>query len=415
MSDLSTRAGPSRRLILIMALACGIGVANAYFPQAITPLLARDLSISESAASAVATMTQLGYAAGILLLVPLGDRLPRRPLIATMFGIVAVGLFLAGSSSSLAPLYLFCAIVGAATVVPQILIPMAADLTDKQNAGRVVGTLQGGLLAGVLLARAFGGILGQLLGWRAPYLVAGAIAILLAIVLVVRLPTTRSQSRDSYPALLGTSLRLLRTQPALRRSCFYQFLLFGGFTAAWTSIALFLTGPSFGYGTSVVGFVALVGAGSVFMVPPAGRQIDRRGPDVVNLVCFGGVILAAAVLLTGLRHGIAGLIGLIVGMLLLDVSVQTSQVANQARVFALVPGARSRLNSVYMTAVFLGGTVGSWIGARLYLSVGWGALCALVAGAGALALLRHLPRSRRNATGPATPTLDPEVAQPANS
>jgi predicted MFS family arabinose efflux permease len=155
-----------------------------------------------------------------------------------------------------------------------------------------------------------------------------------------------------------------------------------------------------------MGFVALVGAGSVFMVPLAGRLIDRPGPDVVNLVCFAGMVLAAVVLLTGLLHSVAGLIGLVIGMLLPDISVQTSQVANQSRIFALLPSARSRLNSIYMTAVFLGGTVGSWVGARIYLSAGWGALCALVAGAGVLALLRHVLRrlpasvSRSPATSP---------------
>jgi len=380
----------SPRLVLVMALACGVGVANAYFPQAITPLLAADLHVSGSAATSVATMAQVGYALGIFFLVPLGDRLSRRPLVAGLFGLVAIGLFLSGTLSSLPLLYTFSAVVGAATVVPQVLIPMAADLADKKNAASVVGMLQGGLLGGILLARAFGGTLGEWLGWRAPYLVAGVLAVLLAAILLLALPATKSASQQTYPALLGTSLRLFATLPDLRRSCLYQGLLFGGFTAAWTSIALLITGPSYGYGTSVVGLVALVGAGSVFMVPAAGRWIDRRGPNVVNLVCIIGVVLASALLLTGLLGGIAGLVGLIVGMLLLDVSVQSSQVANQARIFALVPGARSRLNSAYMTCVFVGGSVGSWVGARIFVGLGWGAVCGLLAAAAVIALIRHL-------------------------
>lgn len=388
----------SRRLILIMALAAGVGVANIYFPQAVTPLLARDLNVSEGAATTVATTAQLGYAAGIVLLVPLGDRLPRRPLIVTMFGLVALGLFLAGTSNSLAVLAVCCAVVGAMTVVPQILIPMAADLA--QGSAAPLGFVQGGLLGGILLARAFGGGLGQWLGWRAPFLVAGVLTLLLAVTLLVALPSTRSANRQSYPALLGSALRLARTEPELRRSCTYQALLFGAFTAAWTSIALFLTGPAFGYGTSVVGLVALVGAGSVFAVPVAGRWIDRRGPDLVNLVCFLGLGLAALVLLVGLAHGLAGLGALIVGMLLLDVSVQSSQVANQARIFALVPGARTRLNSIYMTSVFLGGAAGSWLGARAYLAFGWWAVCALVTLVAVVALLRHLLRRDERAAEP---------------
>jgi predicted MFS family arabinose efflux permease len=151
-----------------MALACGVSVANVYFPQAISPLLAADLHVSESSAALVATFTQLGYAAGIFLLVPLGDRLPRRPLIATLMGVVAVGLFLAGSTSSLPALIIVSVVVGAATVVPQMLIPLAADLVDAAHRGRIVGVLQGGLLGGILLARAFGGMVGEWLGWRAP-------------------------------------------------------------------------------------------------------------------------------------------------------------------------------------------------------------------------------------------------------
>lgn len=390
MSSEGERPVLSPRLVLVMALACGVGVANAYFPQAITPLLAADLHVSGSAATSVATMAQVGYALGIFFLVPLGDRLSRRPLVAGLFGLVAIGLFLSGTLSSLPLLYTFSAVVGAATVVPQVLIPMAADLADKKNAASVVGMLQGGLLGGILLARAFGGTLGEWLGWRAPYLVAGVLAVLLAAILLLALPATKSASQQTYPALLGTSLRLFATLPDLRRSCLYQGLLFGGFTAAWTSIALLITGPSYGYGTSVVGLVALVGAGSVFMVPAAGRWIDRRGPNVVNLVCIIGVVLASALLLTGLLGGIAGLVGLIVGMLLLDVSVQSSQVANQARIFALVPGARSRLNSAYMTCVFVGGSVGSWVGARIFVGLGWGAVCGLLAAAAVIALIRHL-------------------------
>jgi predicted MFS family arabinose efflux permease len=387
----------SRRLVLILALACGVGVANVYFPQAITPLLAKDFQVSEGAAAFVATTAQLGYAIGIFFLVPLGDRLRRRLLIATMFAVVAIGLLLAGTASSLTLLYLFTAVVGAATVVPQVLIPMAADLAPTGQAGRVVGTLSGGLVGGILLARTFGGTLGQWLGWRAPYLIAGALAVLLTMVLLRVTPTTKSNTAHSYPALLATSARLFLSQPDLRRSGMYQAALFGGFSAAWTSVALFLTGPSYGYGTGVVGALAFVGAASVFCVPMAGRLIDRRGSDAVSVLCFAGALVAAAILLTGSLGGVAGLLGLAVGLLLLDVSMQSSQVANQARIFALLPSARSRLNSVYMTCAFLGGSLGSWLGARVYLDLGWNAVCGLLAAAALTALARHLIHQLRMA------------------
>jgi predicted MFS family arabinose efflux permease len=387
-----------RWLVVLMAFACGVGVANTYFPQAITPLLASNLHVSRAAAAAVATTAQLGYAVGVFLLVPLGDRLSRRPLIAAMFGFVAVGLFLAGTTSSLTWLYVFSAEIGATTVVAQMLIPMAADMADGTNAGELVGAMQAGLLGGILLARGFGGTLGQWLGWRAPYLVAGTVALILALALAYALPSTKRSSEQHYGALIATSVRLFATLPDLRRSSLYQGTMFAGFTAAWTSIALFLTGPTYRYGTGVVGVVALVGAASIVLVPLAGRRTDRNGPDIVNLIAFVGAIGAAAVLVTGSLGGVLGLVGLMAGMLLLDISVQSSQVANQARILALVPEARSRLNSGYMTAVFLGGSAGSWIGVRIYIDLGWNAVCAFVACMAAVALVRHLVHRR---TGPA--------------
>ena len=165
-------------------------------------------------------------------------------------------------------------------------------------------------------------------------------------------------------------------------------------SAAWTSIALYLTSPAYGYGTDVVGIVALVGAASVLFIPFAGRATDTRGPDRVNLAGFGGMAVAAVVLLGGSLHGAIGLAALIAGMLILDVSLQSSHIASQARVFALVPGARSRLNSTYMTCVFLGGSAGSWLGARVYIAFGWNAVCALVAVSAAIAFARHVPHLR---------------------
>ncbi|WP_323185418.1 MFS transporter [Kitasatospora sp. NBC_01287] len=239
------------------------------------------------------------------------------------------------------------------------------------------------------------------LGWRAPYLAAAALVLQLAVVLAIKLPVTAPPSRQRYPALLAEPLRLLRAEPDLRRSAWYQAALFAAFSAAWTSIALFVTGPAYRMGAPVVGLIALVGAASMFSTPIAGRWVDRRGPDLVNLACMLGVVLAAVVLLGGLLHGMIGLAALTVGMLLLDVAVQAGQVANQARIFALRPEVRSRLNIAYMTCSFLGGSVGSWLGVRVY-DIGWGSVCGVVAVAAVLALLRHL--LRRSAPTP-TPTV----------
>jgi predicted MFS family arabinose efflux permease len=392
-TGLTTQARPdtlSRRVILVLALACGVCVANVYFPQAISPLIAAQFHISRADAALVPTASQLGYAAGLFLLVPLGDRVRARPLILIMLGLTSAGLVVGGLSPGLAVLAAAGAAVGIATVVPQILLPMAAGLAGEQRRGAVTGMLLSGLIGGILLARTFSGVLGSWLGWRAPYLIAAGLAVALAGVLFRVLPDTEPSSRQRYGALLAAPLRLLRDERELRRSCLNQALMFGAFSAAWTTVALLLTGPGYRLGTQAIGLLALVGAGSVLATPAAGRRIDRVGPEPVGLACFTGVLAAAAVLTLASLHGAAGLIALGAGMLLLDVCTQCSQAANQARVFALPGQARARLNTAYMTCVFLGGSAGSWLGVRAYTALGWLGIPGLIALAAAVALARHL-------------------------
>ncbi|GAB2744017.1 MFS transporter [Kitasatospora kifunensis] len=415
-------------MILVLAVACGVSVANIYFPQALSPLIARGLHVSPSSAALAATAAQLGYAAGIFLLVPLGDRLVHRRLIVALLVLTGLGLLAAGAAPTLPLLIGASALVGATTVVPQVIIPMAAGLVPAERRGAVTGTLLSGLIGGILLARTFGASVGTWWGWRAPYLVAAALVLPLALVLAFVVPRTTPPSRQRYPALLASSLRLLRAEPQLRRSGFYQAMVFAGFSAAWTSITLLVTGPTYGLGAQAVGLIALVGAGSMFCTPAAGRAVDRLGPDRVNLVCFLAAVAAAAVLAVGAHRGALGLTALVVGMLLLDTATQSGQVANQARIFALNAQARSRLNTAYMTCSFLGGSLGSWVGLRAYGALGWTGVCGLVGTTAVLALARHLLRS----TTPPPPasaapveavvlptpdraSADPEASQPAAS
>ncbi|MFI2037360.1 MFS transporter [Streptomyces bottropensis] len=401
----STPAELSGRLSLVMALACGVGVANVYFPQAITPLIAHGFGVGQGAATVLATVTQFGYAVGIFLLVPLGDRLPRRPLISALLAVTALALLAAGLAPAIGPLLAAGAVVGVATVVPQILLPMAAGLVGPERRGAVTGTLQAGLIGGILLARAFGGVLGQHLGWRAPYLVAALITGLLALALGFALPRSVPTVRDRYPTLLADTLRLLRREPLLRRSIYFQITVFGAFSAAWTAVALLITGPRYDMGTQAVGLLALIGAASMFLAPAAGRRVDRYGADRVNLWCILLALASGAVLLTGLAGGLAGFVGLAAGLLLIDVAVQCGQVANQARIFALRPEVRSRLNTGYMTCGFVGAGAGSWLGTRAYTQLGWGAVCAFVGVAAFLALGAYV--AGREEGRAASPTAAP--------
>lgn len=391
--------GMPRRLVLILALTCAVGVGNIYFPQAIVPLIAAGLHESPDATALVVTATQIGYTLGIFLLVPLGDRLPNRAFLVTLLSVTAAGLLLAGCAPGASVLVAAGVVIGATTVAAQIVGPLAAGLVAAEHRATMMGTLLSGSIGGMLLARTFSGALGEGLGWRAPYLVAAAVVALLAATLARALPETEPTSRQAYPALLAEPLRLLRAEPELRRSCLYQATVFAGFSAVWTCLTLLLTGPAYHLGAQAVGLLALVGAATMVCTPLAGRLVDRRGSDPVTLICLFGVLVSAAVLVPGARGGAWGLASLVVGTLLLDVAMQCGMVANQARVFALRPDARSRLNTAYMTCAYLGGSAGSWLGVRVYGRAGWRGVCALVALLAAVALARHCvaPYRRRPA------------------
>jgi predicted MFS family arabinose efflux permease len=247
----------SRGVILLLALTCGVAVGNVYFPQAISPSVASGLHVTPGAAALVVTATQFGYAAGIFLLVPLGDRLPHRRLVVALLGLTGLGLLAASVAPGLMPLIGANALIGVTTVVAPIIGPMAAGLVAEDRRGVVSGTLLSGSIGGMLLSRTLGGTLGEQLGWRAPYLAAAALALFLAVSLARALPATSPSSRQRYPALLAEPLSLLRAEPELRRSCFYQGTIFAGFSAAWTGVALLLTGPAYDLSTQAVGALAL--------------------------------------------------------------------------------------------------------------------------------------------------------------
>lgn len=391
----------SRRLVPVLAVTCAVAVGNLYFPQAIGPLIADGLDVPADHAALVVTATQSGYTAGMVLLVPLGDRLRHRPLLAVLLSLTGLALLGAGCAPALAPLVAASVLVGLTTVAAQIIGPLVAGLVAPEHRGAVLGTLLSGSTGGMLLARTFSGSLGEWLGWRAPYLVASAVTFVLAAVMVFAVPDTappEPAGRLPYASFLSEPLRLLRTEPELRRSCLYQACVFGGFSAAWTGVALLLTGPVYGLGAHAVGLLALVGGATMLCTPLAGRLVDRHGPDAVNQVCLLGVLVSAGVLAVGGAGGTAGLAGLVAGTLLLDVSMQSGTLANASRMYALRPDARSRLNTAYMTCAYTGGTVGSWLGVRAHAAFGWPAVCALVGLLAAVALARHLS-PRRGAPG----------------
>jgi predicted MFS family arabinose efflux permease len=389
-TELPAAPAPGRGLIALLAIACAVGVGNVYLPQAVTPLVASGLHVAAASAALVVTATQFGYTAGILLLVPLSDRFAQRRLIVTLLALAGLGLLGAAAAPTLPVLIGAAAFTGVTTVVAPVIGPMAAGLAAADRRGVVSGTLLSGSVGGMLLSRVLGGVLAEHFGWRAPYLASAAITVVLTVILSRALPAGAHSSAQSLSALLAGPLRLLRTEPDLRRSTYYQAAAFAGFSAVWTEIAFLLTGPRYHLSTTAVGMLALVNAATMVCTPLAGRRVDRHGPDAVNLVCLAALIAAAALLAVGSHGGRVGISCLVAGTLVLDVAMQSGMVANQVRIYALGTEAAGRIKTAYMTGAYLAGGLGSWLGTRANILVGWTGVCAMVAVLAGLALAWHL-------------------------
>jgi predicted MFS family arabinose efflux permease len=393
-SELTAAPALGRGLICLLAIACAVGVGNVYFAQAVSPLVASGLHVAAASAALVVTASQFGYTAGIFLLVPLSDRVKHRRLIVTLLALAGLGLLAAAAAPTLPALIGATAFVGVTTVVAPVIGPMAAGLAAADRRGVVSGTLLSGSIGGMLLSRVLSGLIAEHVGWRAPYLASAVVTLVLAVILARALPDTSPSSAQPYPALLGETVRLLRTHSDLRRSTYYQAMVFAGFSAVWTAAAFLLTGPRYHLSTTAVGMLALVNAATMACTPVAGRHVDRHGPDMVNLVCLPAVIAAAALLALGGRGGTIGITSLVAGTLLLDVAMQSGMVANQVRIYALGTETAGRVKTAYMTGAYLAGGMGSWLGTRAYTLFGWMGVCALVALLAGLALARHLTPAR---------------------
>jgi predicted MFS family arabinose efflux permease len=366
-----------------MAVATGAIVANLYYAQPLLHQIAKSFSVGSAATSLVVTATQVGYAAGLVTVVPLGDLHPRRILVMVVFLVAAGGLVVCATAPSLWLFEVASAATGAASVAGQIMVPFAADLASPERRGRVVARVMTGLLLGILLARTLSGIVAQLAGWRAIYWLSAGMMVVFAFVLRAVLPPEQAErERVPYFQLVSSALRLLVDYPALRRRGWYGATCFAGFSVLWTSLAFVLSAPPYDYSNLVIGLFGLAGVAGVGAANVAGRLADgdRRRP--ATLVAAVLVAVSFALLAGGRRE----LALLVLGIVVLDAGVQGMQIVNQSVIYELVPAARSRVNSAYMTCYFAGGAIGSFATGFVYAAGGWGAVCGLGAGFGVLAL-----------------------------
>jgi predicted MFS family arabinose efflux permease len=374
-----------------LGLACAVGVSTIYYNQPLLLEMSHTYGTTAGQTGFVAVATQVGYAIGMLAFVPLGDLLERRSLMMRMYGAVAVALLLVALAPSLNWLIAGSALIGLFASVTHIALPIAPDLVSHDQRGRAIGIVMTGLLLGILLARTFAGWVSAIHGWRWVF-VAGAVMNAAFVPLLWKvMPKLPPKQKLQYGDALKSLWTLFRTQPLLRESCFTGALVFASFSCFWTTLA-FLLNSHYGLGAGVAGTFGVVGAAGALVAPLAGRLADRHGSRWV--ITVGMTLLAVSYLLLWGEEA-AGIsitlhiAALVIGVIILDMGAQMTQVANQTRIFGLVPSARSRLNTVYMTVYFSGAAVGSALATIAWAHWHWNGVCSLALGLIILAALCH--------------------------
>ena len=374
-------------LVFLLAASTGLSVAALYYSQPTLGVLAADLHASNAAVGWVPTLTQFGYALGLLFLAPLGDRFDRRTIIVVKSLLLAIALLAIAAAPSLGVLLGASLAVGLLATVAQDIVPAAATLAPAAHRGRIVGTVMTGLLLGILLSRVVGGIVAEALGWRAVFGGAAVIALFTTAILARGLPRFQPTSTEAYPALLASLAALWKQHRALRYAALAQGLLSIGFSAFWSTLAVMLHGAPFHLGSAAAGSFGLAGAVGALAAPFAGRLADRRGPQWVTRVAATLTVVSFAAMFAMPHLSTqAQLVLLALATVGFDLGVQASMIAHQTIVYGIAPEARSRLNAVLMTTMFVGMALGGALGAQALAAWGWTGIVTLAVAASLAAL-----------------------------
>lgn len=362
------------RLYFLLACLCAFAVANIYYNQPLLELIARDFNKDANSAGSIAMVVQLAYAAGLVFFVPLGDRVVRRKLLAILLGINAIASIAAAMSQNIGQLLMVNIAIGMTAVGAQIIIPMVSLMVPSEHRGRAVGIVMSGLMAGVLFGRILSGAVGEYWGWRMMYLIAAAINMVMVLFVYRLLPhNSPAENPTPYKSLLVSLMTYFRQEKELRKACLYGALMFGSFSALWGALAFLLARPPYEFGSDVVGAFGFAGIAGIMVTPFIGRLVDRLNPTLI--VCLGGICAGAGFLLLTLSEYY--LMALIASVILLDIGGRAGLVGNQLRALALSESARSRLNTVFMFCYFLGGAVGTRVGAEISLYFSWQGIAVL--------------------------------------
>jgi len=354
-----------------MAFCTGLIVANIYYCQPLVILVAKEYNLTESYAGRITYLTQAGYAIGLFLLVPLGDMFERKKQILVITGLAIGALLLAAFSHTFLVLEIASVLIGASSIVPQLILPMAANLSSDEKRGHTIGIIMSGLLVGILGSRALSGSIGFLWGWRAMFLIAAGLCFLLLLLMAKRFPESRPSFKGTYKELMSSMFNYIKTQPVLREASLINFLAFATLSAFWTTMVLFLANPPFSFQSLQIGLFGIAGAAGALAAPLVGKFSDGKDPRKNLLI---GLLLQFASIAAFYFTG-SHLYIFVIGIILIDIGQQAIHVTNQTRIYALLPEARNRLNTVFMSVSFVGASTGSALGLWFWDKGQWPVYC----------------------------------------
>lgn len=359
--------GIPNTLLYTLAIIAGISVANLYYNQPLLEMLRQDLHASTMEANHIALYTQIGYALGLLFIIPLADLFSRKRIILANFSVLVVSLLAIATAGNIYTVHVFSLLTGICSVIPQIFIPLTAQYSLPENKNRNVGIVLSGLLTGILASRVVSGTVGEWLGWREMYYIASGLMIVSAGIVLRILPPSRPNFQGTYGALMRSIFTLIRQYPALRIYAVRAAFAFGSFMCFWASLAFKMAEPPFYAGSNIVGMLGLCGVAGTLTASFVGAYIQRVGVRRFNYIGAVLQIIAWALFLLGANFYAT----LIAGIIVIDIGMQCIQLSNQATMFDLNPSASNRINTIFMTTYFIGGSLGTFLSGAAWSLWGW--------------------------------------------
>lgn len=380
----------SNTTLWVMTITTGLVVANLYYNQPLLVDISRTFNITSAKAGQVSVFTQIGYAVGMFFIIPLADMFKRKKLMLIDFGFVVLSLIFAAIAPDINILLIASLFIGASSMIPQLLIPMAAHLADPAERGKKIAFVMSGLLIGILLSRTFSGLVAAHFGWRSMFYIAAGLMLIMWALIYILLPEIEPDYKGSYKNLMLSMVHLIRDEPRLRLAAMRGALCFACFSAFWSTLT-FLLKQNFNLGSDIAGLFGLVGAFGALAVGAMGRLSDKMDPYHLSTFTLALVVVSFIVFAFS-GHSLTGLV---IGVILMDMGVQATHISNQAIIFSTNPGARNRINTIYMVTYFGGGALGTFAATQLWYHYQWNGVCIMGIIISVIAMIVHLINQKK--------------------